>query len=184
MSWVSGVPNFYAGSSPSYADFNLIHRLIVQQIGGTAPGASSEYATFPGHLSPGGNVVAVNPGFRNHQKVEARSIFTMDAGDQFSAAGLICGPVPFDCEAFALGIINDDAAKITGGTVTVFVNGVSIITISVPPCASANQMTGVSVRLQLRTGDVFHITQALTFDAGTNHSVRFTLYCTALQVAA
>lgn len=181
MAQVTGIPNFYGTATPGYADFNLIHRLIVAQIGGQAPGAVNDYDVFPGRLDSAN--LSATPGFRNPQKQEPRSVFTMEAGDEADASGLICGPVPYDCEVFAVGLVNDDATKITGGTITFYVNGVTIITISVPPASVANQMTGVSVRLQLRAGDVLHLTHALTYDGAGPHKNRFTFFCTALHIA-
>lgn len=181
MALVTGNPDFYNSANPSYLDFNLVHRLIVAQIGGVASGASSDYAQYPGNLD--GTNLSATPGFRNRQKMEPRAVFAIEANDASGAPGLIVGPVPYDCEVFAVGVVNDDASKITGGTVSFYVNGVSIITITVPPAVTTNQMTGVSVRLQLRAGDVAHLTHALTFDTGASHKVRFSLFCTALHVA-
>lgn len=181
MALVTGIPNFFGTANPGYADFNLVHRLIVAQIGGQAPGAVNEYDQYPGNLNASN--LSATPGFRNSQKSLSRSVFTMEASDEADGSGLICGPVPYDCEVFAVGIVNDDASKITGGTVTFFVNGTSIVTATVPPAATINQMTGVGVRLLLRAGDVAHLTHALTFDAGASHKSRFTLFCTAMHVA-
>jgi hypothetical protein len=184
MALISNPPNFYSQASPSYADFNLVHRLIAQVVGGRAPGAVNEYDIFNGGLSLDNLDTTHSAGFRLSQRAEQRSVFTMEASDEADAAGLICGPVPYDCEVVAAGIVNDgDAAKITGGTVTFYVNGVTIVSIAAPPCSSLNQMTGVAVRLQLRAGDLLHLTHALTFDAGANHPVRVTLFCTALHTS-
>lgn len=181
MALVTGIPDFYDSANPNYADFNLVHRLIVEQIGGQAPGAAEEYTEYGGNLN--GSNISAAAGFRNAQKSEPRSVFTMEASDEVDPSGLICGPVPYDCEVFAAGIVNDDTSKITGGTATFYVNGVTIITITIPPANAANQMTGVSVRLQLRAGDVVHLSHALTFDGGASHKVRFTLFCLALHLA-
>jgi hypothetical protein len=91
MALIAGFPNLAAAAKPTAADLNSAVTKIMEQIGGV-DGDGTHHA---GNLEAANHVAA--PGFRNAQKLEARSAFmaTLSLLAAYAGAQRRIGPFPY-----------------------------------------------------------------------------------------
>lgn len=128
MAYVSGIVNFYSKGTLILADLDTSLYALAQQLGGTAWNGSA-YAILPGNLDS--QNLSSQAAFSNAQKAEPFGVSALAIPATSGEVSVVMCPYPL-FQVFGVTLTYSTGGNITGGSLDIWVNGVSAAKLPAP----------------------------------------------------